>query len=313
MKHPYSLFRPSGDIGLLAFQELIVDAEDLGTNPKTLATLLNAIENRTVEADRLLPIVEPDMGLTSNLLRLCNSPFYGLRREVGSVREAMVQIGNVPFAKMAFVVSMKQMLQRDLPAYQITMDQAWRHGLMTAIGASYIISVMGQPEQSERAFTAGILHDCGKLLLNSELKGLTAGIPNVEGSIPVELERELTGFDHAEAGAVIMDHWGFPPLLVHAIRCHHNPSCAGQYCDVAMAVFVADKISHFKTLGVEYDSTAETSPYDELIAFGFDAEVLVALYDLLPEDTNDIISQALLGKVVPQSDFQFSDHHKRLV
>jgi putative nucleotidyltransferase with HDIG domain len=289
------------ETGLLAFQKLIVDADDLGTNPQTLAKLLDVIDNKSVEADKLLPIVEPDMGLTSNLLRLCNSPFYGIRHEVGSVREALVQIGNVPFAKMAFVVSMKKMLQRDLPSYQITMDQAWRHGLMTAIGAAAIMKVIGRPEQSDRAFTAGILHDCGKLLLDHELSGLVAGIPNVDGHISVKMERELTGFDHAEAGAVIMDHWNFPPLLVHAVRCHHNPRCAGEYSEVAMAVHVADKISHLKTLGVEYDSTAKTSAYDELIAFGIAVEDLVVIYDLLPNDTDDMMSLALRGKVMPRN------------
>ena len=98
-----------------------------------------------------------------------------------------------------------------------------------------------------------------------------------------------------------MDHWNFPPLLVHAIRCHHDPRCAGEYSEVAMAVYVADKISHLKTLGVEYDSTAKTSAYDELIAFGIAVEDLVVIYDLLPNDTDDMMSLALRGKVMPRN------------
>ena len=78
--------------------EALVQASPcLSTRPQTMATLLDVLDDPVVEADRLLPIVETDPGLTARLLKLCNSPLYGLSRRVGSVKEALVRVGNRAF------------------------------------------------------------------------------------------------------------------------------------------------------------------------------------------------------------------------
>lgn len=284
---------------MLAFQEIIVTGDGLGTNPRSLSALVEVLEDPASGADLLLPIVELDMGLTAELLRFCNSSFYGRRHEIGTVREALVLTGNLAFSRIALMASMKQMLQRDLPAYQLTMDQVWRQGLMTAIGAAHIVEVLGHPEQRDRAFTAGLLHDCGKLLLDQELAGSTPRVQNVDGQIPIEVERAVTGFDHAEAGAVIMDHWGFPPLLVHAVLCHHKPRQAGMHGDVATAVFIADQLGHLRNMGVAFDAEVVDSPYDELVALGVEVGDLVALYDMLPDGDDDLTALALDVRSAP--------------
>jgi len=280
---------------VLAFQELIVNAEGLGARPDAIAELLHILEEPTVEAGRLLPLVQRDIGLTSRLLRTCNSPLYGLRREVGSVREALVLMGNRSFARMAFLLCVEDVLRRDLPAYGVSKDDFWRHGLMTAIGAAHVIDRLGRPEERDRAFTAGLLHDCGKILLACDLDGLTDDVPNVDGHIPVEVERDLVGFDHAEAGCVIMDHWGFPPLLVHAIRCHHNPDCAGRWRDVALAVDVADTVAHLKALGVTYDPDAPAAEHDMLFGLGVDPAIVRELEEIIPDGQEDAMADALKG------------------
>lgn len=280
---------------MLAFQELIVNAEGLGARPDAIAELLHILEDPTVEAGRLLPLVQRDIGLTSRLLRTCNSPLYGLRREVGSVREALVLVGNRAFARMAFLLCVEDVLRRDLPAYGITKDDFWRHGLLTAIGAAHVIDRLGRPEERDRAFTAGLLHDCGKILLDCDLEGLTDGVSNVDGHIPVEVERDLVGFDHAEAGCVIMDHWGFPPLLVHAVRCHHNPDSAGVWRDVALAVDVADTAAHLKILGV---TCGEDDPAEDCglqAGRGVDPAVIRELEEILPDDQDEAMADALHG------------------
>lgn len=280
---------------MLAFQELIVHAEGLGARPDAVAELLRILEDPTVEAGRLLPVVQNDIGLTSRLLRTCNSPLYGLRRQVGSVREALVLMGNRSFARMAFLLCMEDVLRRDLPAYRITRDSFWRHGLMTAIGAAHVIDRLGRSEERDRAFTAGLLHDCGKILLARDLEGLTEGVPNLNGHIPVEIERDLTGFDHAEAGCVMMDHWGFPPLLVHTIRCHHHPDAAGRWRDVALAVEVADTMAHIRALGLRCDEESPCAAYDKLMGLGLDVGIVRELEELLPSGPEDVLADALRG------------------
>lgn len=280
---------------MLAFQELIVNAEGLGARPDAIAELLRILEDPAVDAGALLPLVQRDIGLTSRLLRTCNSPLYGLRREVGSVREALVLMGNRAFARMAFLLCMEDVLRRDLRAYGIDKDAFWRHGLMTAIGAAHVVDRLGRPEERDRAFTAGLLHDCGKILLACDLEGLTDGLAVPDGHIPVDVERDLTGFDHAEAGCVIMDHWGFPPLLVHAVRCHHDPESAGAWFDVALSVDAADTVARLKTRGVACDAEEAPPELRRLHGLGVDPRILRELAILIPDEDDDALADALVG------------------
>ncbi len=87
---------------MISFQQLISHADKLGVHPEAMQTLMNVMDDPVVDAETLLPIVEKDMGLTANLLSICNSPIYGMRREIGSVREALVLLGNFAFAASRF-------------------------------------------------------------------------------------------------------------------------------------------------------------------------------------------------------------------
>lgn len=281
---------------MLAFQEIIVHGEGLGARPDAIAELLRILEDSEVDVARLLPVVQRDIGLTSRLLRTCNSPLYGLRRDVASAREALVMIGNADFARMALLLCVEDVLRRDLPGYGITKDEFWRHGLMTAIGASHVIGRLGSPGDRDRAFTAGLLHDCGKILLDRGLVEASEKVPGTDGRIPIATERELTGFDHADAGCVIMDHWDFPMVLVHTVRCHHQPEVAGEYRDLALAVHAGDVMAHLRAEGVRFDPEAPTEAHAELLDAGIEPAVLAEMDGDLPEDPAVIMLSALNGE-----------------
>ncbi len=225
-------------------KELIAGTHELAALPQTTARLLELVEEPDVEASRLLRVIELDPALTANLLKLCNSAYYGRRREAGTVGEALLVLGTRTVVTLAFATSMGKVLRGDLNGYGMAKDDLWRHALAVACGAATIVADEGREELRDRAFTAGLVHDIGKLLLDRilargmEWEPLVAGPPEW-----LEVERQVAGFDHAEAGAALADHWRFPEALVEAIRAHHEACPPGAPLDLAAAVRAADAVA----------------------------------------------------------------------
>lgn len=265
---------------MTSLQELVAAASRLHARTDSLASLVEIIDDPLVDARRLVPVVERDPGLTSALLKLCNSSLYNFQRRIGSPREALVLVGNLTFARLCFALSLEPVLRRDLPGYGVDLDGLWKHSLTTAYGAASLVRVMGQSELRDRAFTAGLLHDIGKLVLDPELVRLGSGsaeaweeaepggVTDVGGLDPAA-ERRLTGHDHAEAGAALLETWDLPEQTVMAVRWHHEPARAGAHEPLAHALHVAEKVAHFT-----HDEDEDAPTVDLWLHEVFDAETV---------------------------------------
>jgi HD-like signal output (HDOD) protein len=268
---------------MASLQELVAAAAGVSARTESLVSLIDIIEDPMVEASSLVPIVDSDPGLTAGLLKLCNSSIYNFQRTIGSPREALVLVGNLAFARLCFALSVEPVLRRDLPGYGLDTDRLWQHSLLTAYGAASLVKAMGHAELRDRAFTAGLLHDIGKTVLDPELVhrgvgeehrqvaarvtdraatatsvaappldaggGVAVAEPTVDGGITPEMERILAGHDHAEAGAALLTAWRLPIQIVTAVRWHHEPHRAGAQRVMASALHVAEIVTD---LAVEY-------------------------------------------------------------
>lgn len=240
-----------------SLQDLIAAAPSVNARPESMVSLMEIIDDPVVGVSRLLPIVEKDPALTAGLLKLCNSPMYNFTRQIGSPREALVLVGNLTFARMCFTLSMRPVLERDLPGYSLGLDELWRHCLGTAYGAAFLVKASGRTDLRDRAFTTGLLHDIGKLVLDADLQEVICEPALVGGGSPrvrtrnrlritADIERRQTGFDHAEAGAALLANWDFPEDLVDAVRWHHDPQQA-VHGRLARSVQIADQVVRFST------------------------------------------------------------------
>ena len=259
-----------------SLQDLVVAAGCVSARPDSVISLIDIIEDPLVDAAKLVPIVQKDPGLTAGLLKLCNSPLYNFKRRIGTPHEALVMVGNLTFARLCFTLSLEPVLHRHLPAYNLDLDSLWQHSLGTAYGAAFLTKAAGRPALRDRAFTAGLLHDIGKLALDRELaspvepgRGRGRRARHLDSSrspVPVSLnspslsletERGRTGFDHAQVGAALLDSWELPEQIVAAVRWHHDPQEAPHESGLALAVDVADRVDHvvagLSTVGQLFD------------------------------------------------------------
>ncbi len=274
----------------VSLSELIASTSELSSLPTTTMQMMNLLDDETVEASRVLDVIEKDPSLTANLLKLANSAFYGLRRQVGSAREALILLGNQTIVTLAFATSMGDVLRGPLAAYRLDRNALWHHALGTALAATHLASLTGSQETRERAFTAGLVHDIGKLLLNRPLKAKLDQLPPDCGfSCLLEAESNILGFNHAEAGARLAEAWNFPPYLVTVIENHHGNHCESAEGDLIRAISAANLITCHLGWGGGTGPITEENFWDEVGYYGYDEEVVVGLMAKLPADLEGML------------------------
>ena len=192
--------------------------------PGNAHRVLNVLRDPTAGADAIEQVVGLDPGLTANILRFANSAFVGLRGKVGSLKDAVVQLGIQRLSEMTVAASVNSMMAEGIEGYDIEPGEMWRHSIGVAVGAEILARDLGLGVRGD-AFTAGLLHDVGKMVCGEFVGERWSELTNAtRDDIPFDAaERAVLAVDHAEIGAEILAHWALPGILVNAVRWHHRP------------------------------------------------------------------------------------------
>jgi putative nucleotidyltransferase with HDIG domain len=208
-----------------------------------------------VAVAELVRVISGDQGLTTKVLRTCNSPYFGLRSRVSTLTQAVVLTG-VRTVRSLVLLNSLPVHRKGPPSFEQT--AMWAHSVAAALAARYLASELGD-EDPEEAFLAGLLHDVGKLILSMSLgekyEPPFLAMYNREGG-SVEIERAAFGFDHAEVGLQVIRRWNFPDRMVSAVGNHHADPASLSGLD--LLVRAADElVSH---MGVGFRNPLEGSP-----------------------------------------------------
>lgn len=238
----------------LDLNDLVAATGNLATLPSTVVELLKILGDPTASAARVQKVLERDPAMTANVLKISNSAFYGVRRDISSVRDALVMLGNRRTATLAFATGMAPILRCDLKGYGITRDQFWSHSLQSAACSSEAAMRLGIAELQCEAFTAGLIHDVGMLVLDPVLTSARHSLDTEAYPDGLcHLEQELFGFDHCQAGALLAENWGFPEMLIEPIAWHHDPHHKGEYYQLIRAVSAGNLVTQVLDTDLEGD------------------------------------------------------------
>jgi len=205
------------------------------------------------------------------LLRACNSSSFGLAEPVSSVNQAVLLLGYNQVLGLVLSLGFGNAMTGTLPGYAIEDNGLWEHSFMAAnAGEALVDHGIFSRADSSVAFTAGLLHDFGKLVMSQALTdGAHSAIHNHmlgEGLNSVAAEREVLGTDHAEVGACLLHVWRLPEWIVEAVANHHKP-----------VVEPAPQLSALANLANRIALLAASEPGTDVSASGNDERVAQAL------------------------------------
>jgi HD-like signal output (HDOD) protein len=222
------------------------DVESLPVLPGIADKLFNILADPYSMMAALAKVIETDPTLTLRVLKIVNSAFYGFARKIDTVKEAVVILGTDEIKNLAFGISAAKTFQNIHFEGMTNPNALWRHSIGTALIAEYL----GQkvPECKHKGvFTAGLLHDAGKIFLMEHFPSLYNEVfaSAIKHHIPlVEAEEEKFELNHAMIGKIVANRWNLPPHLANAISFHHHPTAASDGAAIASITGLAEFLNH---------------------------------------------------------------------
>jgi putative nucleotidyltransferase with HDIG domain len=230
---------------MIDLQQVIRAAHDLDPLPASATRLAELVEDADAGVEQIAEVIAFDQALTMKMLRAANSAASASALEVTNVHEAVARMGAAQVVAFAMASHTKSMLAKAVPGYGLSENQLWRHSVLSALAAEAMpraCRVAVPPD----AFTAALLHDIGKLVLNRFLTPPIVELihrAQTEGRLsPFEAEVEVIQVHHAEVGGLVAQHWGLPERIVKAIQYHHDPEHGDD--DLCAIVYVANKAAN---------------------------------------------------------------------
>ncbi len=229
-------------------------------SPNTMK-ILNLIADPEYSVMELKKLIELDVSLATKCLKLVNSAAFGLRTPVETMDRAVSYLGSKPIMNMIINSDMDSVFDPQLVGYQAENGDLWAHSLRTAIGAKLFADLTDNYELSDLAYTAGLLHDIGKIIIAQFLNVSPEILQNKyevgKETDFLEVETELLKTDHTEVGQMMALRWGLPEALQIVIRFHHKPDKAPlKYRKLCILVHLGDLFAALGGYSTGVDSLA---------------------------------------------------------
>jgi HD-like signal output (HDOD) protein len=191
--------------------------------PNTVLELTAVLSSPSVDVKKAGKLIRTDPSLSAQVLRLCNSPMFGLRSRVLSIEQATILLGTERLRSLALTCSLVDYSGFGLPREQVT--NFWRHSFLAALLSERLAKAIEYSEK-EQAYIAGLLHDIGQVpqwMLAVEEKTIYKTAPPANWADNTSIERDHFGMDHCAIGSSMALSWNFMPSFIDVLGYHHEP------------------------------------------------------------------------------------------
>lgn len=224
----------------------ILKSDRMPVCPIILTGLNKSLQDPDTTNSDLARILSTDSRMVDKVLRISNSTFYGLSRPVNTVEEAAFRLGLREFWSLAVAIQFGELYAEFDATIPNGGESLWEHSLKVGILARRLAG-RASVEVPEELFTAGVIHDIGKLAFlcydEDAFKKIREN-GSLFGPSLVEEETKKWGVGHTGLGGVLMKHWRIPPWLVELVEHHHDPAWSGKIDPGTAVLTVADALAH---------------------------------------------------------------------
>ena len=267
-------------------------ASDLKPIPQVALKVMRMIDEDLYEIDDLIEEIRKDQVISAKTLQLCNSAMFSTRKQIESLEHAVIMLGQKWLLKLVVSASINNFFDQCGMGYSLCKGGIFHHAIGTAILSEKLADFAGVTSPSV-AYTAGLLHDIGKVALDQYV---SAAFPlfyrqlNEKEQNLLEIETDLLGNDHTSIGGDLAESWAFPESLVEAIRYHHAPGTPVQNTELVHIVYLADLVmSRFNT---RFELERINTEYLEscLKTIGLSIDQFPNVVDLIPLNLRGVLS-----------------------
>ncbi|WP_229421935.1 HDOD domain-containing protein [Massilia aquatica] len=242
-----------------SLDDVVKRIRDLPSLSAVVVELLSSMDQEDIDVHVLGGKIALDQSLTAKTLRLANSSFYGMSSKVTTIHQAIAVLGFHSIRTLVTACAVTSSFPSNA-AGGVNLQAFWRHSVATAVCAKLLaVHLKLNPET---AFTAGLLHDIGTLVLATRFPAEYAAMlayRKEHDCYIIEAERAVIGIDHAAAGAALAAYWKFPADMQEAVACHHQLGATGTPT-LPLLVHAANIIAHALDLSGEEDDLAPPMP-----------------------------------------------------
>ncbi|MCK9444107.1 MAG: HDOD domain-containing protein [Tissierellaceae bacterium] len=276
-------------MSLLTLEYITHKIEDVKAIPEIITRIIGLTDNPDSTVTDVEKLVLRDQALTSKILRLANSAYYGYARRISTISEATVLLGFQAIKGIALASMAKDYMSGEFKGYSLEEKQLWNQSQTCAIISRYIARELKYPNPEE-AYIAGLLRDIGKTILNehmeSEFKEVLSKVSS-EGVTFLDAENEIFGYDHAEIGGIVAEKWNLPAVLIDAIKYHHTPDLSNINPVLVSIVHIADAMTMMMGVGIGLDGLSYNFSETALNTLGLDEmevqNIISAVSDLIKD------------------------------
>jgi putative nucleotidyltransferase with HDIG domain len=229
-----------------AIDDYINNLRHLPAAPKVVPELMRLLNQTDVDSSKVVKLISYDPALTANVLRICNSAYFGASVPTADLQEAVTRLGFQQVYKLVAAATGARLLGAAQTGYGLEQGELWKHSVATAVAAQLIARKLGDDENL--VFTAALLHDIGKIVLSHSLNGSYAKLvkeTETNQQSLLDAEKKILNVNHAEVGGQLLSRWKFPPNIVAAVWFHHTPKGAGTHQRLASIVYLGNMIAYF--------------------------------------------------------------------
>lgn len=245
---------PAEPVMKLDLAQVIRQIGTLPSLPAVVLDLIQSLNDDNVDGHVLARKIASDQALVAKMLRVANSSFYGLRGKVTSIQDVIVVLGLRSVRTLAMAAAVTGSFANRHAVRGFDFSGFWRHSMGAALCAKALARRLKLSE--ENAFTAGLLHDIGRLVLASCFPDHLAAVlayQRAHDCLLLQAELEVIGIDHAAIGEALAAQWNFPPLIQEAVARHHRLE-ADVHTSLTGIVHLANGIAHALQFGGDESS-----------------------------------------------------------
>lgn len=248
------------------YKKVIESIDNLPSFPAIVSRLIKVVNSPESSAEDAAELIERDPGLTSKMIRLANSAFYGIPRSISSVSSAVVILGFNTIRSLVLSASVMKLFSGS-QKQAIDKELFWKHSIVSAMAAKIIVRhfINVRMMDPESAFCSGILHDIGKLIFNEFMNDEYVEVRNFAEKNNISMldaETKILGINHAEICKVVSDKWSLPLDLEYSLVYHHNPAAADKLHELIAIVHFADILAH-EVGATLWDSETKPSQWND--------------------------------------------------